>query len=109
MRKHECPAPTCKRMVPHHQYACRVDWYRLPYAIRRAILDTYQVDEYAHQAAMADAFTWYHDNPKSIPKTKATCADHPDETLKWSAIDGAWICGQDKYGQLGHTPTRESE
>lgn len=58
---HTCPAG-CGRAVARGLFACRVDWYRLPYELRRAIHATYNRDAAAHLEAMAAADEWYREH-----------------------------------------------
>jgi hypothetical protein len=58
-RTHECPAPGCVKRVPRHQFACPVDWVRLPPEMRREINSTYRRDWGAHIKAMHAAIDWY--------------------------------------------------
>lgn len=56
---HTCPGG-CGRQVPHHQFACRVDWHRLPGRHQLAISTTYWAgDTQAHSEAMVEAMHWY--------------------------------------------------
>ena len=38
----KCPHPTCEKMKPRDQYACRGHWFSLPKAIRDAIWNGYR-------------------------------------------------------------------
>lgn len=62
MTTHGCPG-NCGRRVPHHRFACRSCWYRLPTDLRRPIVAYYQVDPGAHAEAMVDAIHWYETQP----------------------------------------------
>jgi hypothetical protein len=39
---HACHAPSCKRQVPPHMFACRPHWLALPQKMRRAIWREYR-------------------------------------------------------------------
>jgi hypothetical protein len=55
---HRCPGG-CGRDVPHHVYACRGCWSRLPHELRRPISTHYGRDDAKHAAAMIAAGEWY--------------------------------------------------
>lgn len=74
---HTCPRPECDIVINNDDmFACRPDWYALPADIRSAIWAAWRSgDEAGHATAMADALTWYRENP---PKHRA--ARTPGET-----------------------------
>ena len=60
---HDCPAG-CGLRVPRRHYACRVDWYRLPWEVRERILAAYRGGLAGeHIAAMDAAQVWFDQNP----------------------------------------------
>lgn len=58
-----CPAPDCNELVRQHQFACPVDWVRLPAAMRRAINDAYGTDWGAWAKAAEAAIAWFEQHP----------------------------------------------
>lgn len=70
---HRCPAG-CGRMVRKNLYACREDWFRLPFTIRAEISGAYRTNPERHMRAMHAAQQWYRDNPraKSTPTVEGT-------------------------------------
>lgn len=64
---HPCPAD-CGQEVPHHRYACRADWYRLPREIRDRIWAAHRGQLAGeHSDAMAAARVWYAQHPRTVP------------------------------------------
>jgi hypothetical protein len=60
---HECPAPDCEQPVRKHQFACPVDWVRLPAELRRGINDGYQRDWGQWTTAAEAAIAWFEQHP----------------------------------------------
>lgn len=59
---HDCPGG-CGTAVPHHLFACRDCWRRLPSAYRVVIGRTWHHGaEEAHARAMVNAMHWYREN-----------------------------------------------
>lgn len=56
---HECPRDGCTRRVPKRMLMCREDWFRVPAALRDAVLAEWDGGRGdgspAHRAAIADA------------------------------------------------------
>jgi len=76
---HDCPA-RCGRQVDFGMYACRMDWFRLPPALRNAIWAGFRSgDAAAHASAMSDAQRWFDENPRPGPVPK-TVVVKPDES-----------------------------
>jgi hypothetical protein len=59
---HPCPG-SCGARVPKHLLACRTCWFRLPAYLRDRVNRTHRQDPAAHRKAVADAVTWYRNNP----------------------------------------------
>lgn len=55
---HACPGG-CGRQVPHHVFACRKCWVRLPLPLRQPISTHFRRDPSQHAAAMTAACEWY--------------------------------------------------
>lgn len=62
--QHDCPGG-CRVQVPHHQYACKRCWGRLPSKLQVAITGTNRRDMAAHGDAMAAARRWFAEHPLS--------------------------------------------
>lgn len=63
---HDCPGG-CRKPVPHHIFACRDCWIRLPSNYRRDIRATYNIDHHEHAQAMVRAMVWYRSHPRRTP------------------------------------------
>lgn len=64
---HKCPSPGCRADVPRSQFACRVDWFRLPKEYRDAIWAGYRGGTSGdHMQAMSDAIGWYAEHPRGL-------------------------------------------
>jgi hypothetical protein len=58
--------PCCGRAIPVNRFACHSDWRRLPYTIRKGILDAYNARDWpAHDVAKKAAEDWYAANKTS--------------------------------------------
>lgn len=65
-RTHPCPGG-CGADVPHHQLACKPDWFRLPKPLRDEINAAYprrRANPLRHTRAIAEASRWYRANPR---------------------------------------------
>lgn len=55
---HECPAPGCKRRVPHDKLACAPHWYAIPEDVRARVWRTFRrhgMGSPEHTAAITEA------------------------------------------------------
>jgi hypothetical protein len=60
--QHDCPGG-CGNRVPHHLFACRRCWGRLPTSLRVPINETHLRAVVGHRQAMANALEWYRKHP----------------------------------------------
>lgn len=60
---HVCPGG-CGELVGNARYACKPDWFRLPESLRRAIYSTVHARIGVRAGVLAQARTWYRNNPR---------------------------------------------
>lgn len=79
-REHSCHWPGCDEQVPPAKWGCRTHWFMLPYEIRTAIWNAYQIgQEHSGGALVSPAYIkaarwaqrWIKENYQSTPRFKS--------------------------------------
>lgn len=53
---HHCHEPGCRNRIPRRRVMCRRHWFALPWAVRRAIIDSYRPDQPAPEGEESPAW-----------------------------------------------------